>query len=280
MVTDITTEEKRVVWIIAAVLAGVVLFSTMLHHLFPRVLDVPSNAGLNFSGYREMFLLDLIPIAMGGLCFYHAYRTTGLFKAIMFLGGSFFFTGLAENVWVLMGRYHAFSWFSHNLDGVTGTYYFTRGFFWWGEMPMVICLGWFFIAYSVVHIVGVLLPGRSPLLKAALGGALAMSFDLWFDPVQVSPVWRSWVWVSNETLKVFSIPLSNFAGWFLFIFIFAIAYGRLPCLLEKWGTGKGTLVFFLTLLLYKAAMLLLLMTYGAVAMKYVSPPINLTLWGI
>jgi len=277
---EITGTEKRVVWAIAAVLGAVVLFSSILHHVFPWVLDVPSNAGINFTSYRAMFLLDLIPISMGALCFYHAYRTTGLYKAMMFLGGSFFFTGLAENVWVLMGRYHMFSWFSHNLDGVTGTYYFTRAFFWWGEMPMVICLGWFFIAYSCVYIAGVLLPRGSLLLKAALGGFLAMSFDLWMDPVQVSPMWQSWKWVSNETIKVFSIPLSNFMGWFLFIFLFAIAFDKLPRILEKWGTGKGTAVFFLTLLLYKAGMLVVLMAYGAVAMKYVSPPLNFTIWGI
>ena len=276
---DLTAPEKRVVGIIAVLLGTVVLFSTILHHLFPRVLDVPSIAGLSFTSYRAMFLLDLIPITLGALCFYHAYRTLGLYKASVFLGGSFFFTGLMENMWVLMGRYHAFSWFSQNLDSVTGTYYFTRAFFWWGEMPMVICLGWFFIAYSLVYMVGVLIPRSSSFLRAALAGFLAMSFDLWFDPVQVSPLWQSWRWLSNETIKVFSIPLSNFAGWFLFIFIFAVAFDRLPRILEKWGTGKGTLMFFLTLLLYKAGMLLL-MTYGAVAMKYVSPPVNFTIWGI
>ncbi|MCM2268146.1 MAG: carotenoid biosynthesis protein [Elusimicrobiales bacterium] len=280
MEITVTPQEKRIAAVIAAGLGAVVLFSSVLHHFFPWVLDVPSIAGLNFTSYPAMFLLDLIPISMGALCFYHAYRTTGIYKAMMFLGGSFFFTGLAENVWVLMGRYRMFSWFSHNLDNVTGTYYFTRAFFWWGEMPMVICLGWFFIAYACVHIAGVLLPRASLLLRAALGGFLAMSFDLWMDPVQVSPMWKSWVWVSNETIKVFSIPLSNFMGWFLFIFIFAIAYDRLPRLLEKHGTLKGTLVFFLTLLMYKVGMMLVLMAYGALAMKYVVPPVNFTLWGI
>ncbi len=273
-------EEKNVSLAIGIFMAAVIAASTVLHHLFPQVLSVPPNDGVNFSGYLQMFLLDLVPIGIGAVCFYHALGKYGRYGAMMFLGGSFFFTGLAENVWVLLGRYHLISAFSSQLKDVSGTYYFTRGFFWWGEIPAVICLSWFFIAYACVHIADVLLPRLSIWVKAALGGFLALSLDLWLDPVQVHPYWQSWKWISNESIKLFSIPLSNFAGWFLVIGLFAVAFDRLPRITARWGVRKGSGLFFLLLIALKAAVLALLMVYGVIAMKYVVPPVNFTLWGV
>jgi uncharacterized membrane protein len=175
---------------------------------------------------------------------------------------------------------HLLSALAPGLQAGGGTYYFTRGFFWWFEIPVYICLGWFFIAYSCVHVSNLLLAGRGIAARAALGGFLAMNFDLWMDPVQVHPAWRSWVWLTAEPVRVLSIPLTNFAGWFLLIFLFALVFDRLPGLLEKRGPGKAALRFFLVLAGLEAALLASFLVYGGLALKYIKVPVNLTFWGL
>lgn len=273
--------EKRTALAVTALLAATVLASTVLHHGFPRVFNVPSNAGVPHTGLPAMFLADLVPVLLAGLCFLHAWRRLGPYLAVMFLAGSFFFTGLEENVWVFIGRYmHLLAQASPELGSGAGTYYFTRGFFWWFEIPAYICLGWFFIAYACVHVSNLLLRGRGIAARAALGGFLAMNFDLWLDPVQVHPAWRSWVWLTNEPVRVLSIPLTNFAGWFLLIFLFALAFDRLPGMLERLGPARAARRFFLALAGLEAALLAGFLAYGALALKFIKTPVNFTIMGI
>ncbi len=273
--------EKRTLLTVAAALGFTILASTVLHHAFPGVLDVPSNAGVPHTGLLTMFLMDLVPVLLAGLCFVHAWRRLGPYPAVMFLAGSFFFTGLEENVWIFIGRYiHLLAAAAPELGSGAGTYYFTRGGLWWFEIPVYICLGWFFIAYSCVHVSNLLLRGRGIAARAALGGFLAMNFDLWLDPVQVHPAWRSWVWLTNEPVRVLSIPLTNFAGWFMLVFLFAVVFDRLPGLVERLGPGRAARRFFLTLIGLEAALLAGFLVYGGLALKFVKTPVNLTFWGI
>lgn len=273
--------ERKTILSVAALLCATVLVSTVLHHAFPGVFDVPSNDGVPYSGLPAMLLMDLVPVLLAGLCFAHAWLRLGPYLATMFLAGSFFFTGLEENVWIFIGRYiHLLAQASPELGSGAGTYYFTRGGLWWFEIPVYICLGWFFIAYSCVHVSNLLLRGRGIAARSALGGFLAMNFDLWLDPVQTHPAWQSWVWLTNEPVRVLSIPLTNFAGWFLLVALFALVFDRLPGMLERLGPGRAARRFFLTLIGLEAAMLAGFLAYGALALKYIKTPINLTLWGI
>lgn len=278
---DSSEAGKRTVWVLGAALAFTITVSTLLHHVFPGVLNVPSCAGIPHTGLGTMFLLDLIPIALAAVCFYHARATLGLYPAMLFLCGSFFLTGLEENTWIFIGRYiHLLASVSPELASAGGTYYFTRGFFWWGEVPAYICLGWFFIAYGSVYVSCILLPGSGLWTRAALGGFLAMNLDLWLDPVQVSEAWQSWKWVASEPIKVLSIPLTNFVGWFLLIFLFAALFERLEPLREKLGAGKAAARFFLILLGLDLGVILSFMIYGYLALRFITTPVNLTIWGI
>ena len=182
--------EKRVVWAIGIGLIASTIFFTVLHHLYPSVFDVPSNEGIPFTDYPSMFVLDLIPIGLAWLCFHHGWRRLGIYRAMIFLGGSFVFTGLEESMWILLGRYQVEieqalgspevqqAAFGEGIEDVTGTYYFTRGFFWFSETPIIACLGWFFVAYSCVYVADLLLPRAHIIVRAALGGLLAMHLDL------------------------------------------------------------------------------------------------------
>lgn len=285
-------EEQKVVRITWAALIVSTLFFTVLHHAFPNVLDVPANKGVPMTGMGTMFALDLIPFFLAWLCFYHARKNLGMYRAVLFLGGSFIFTGLEESMWILLGRYQAEitqllggsglqdAAFGGHAREVTGTYWFTRGFFWFLETPLLACLGWFFVAYSCVFVADTLIPKANIIWRAALGGFLAMDLDLWLDPVQTHATWQSWVWCEGDRIYIFSIPFSNFAGWFLLIFLFAIVFDRVPGMIKKWGATKTAVYFYLTLFALELGILAFFVIYGTIAMRVLPEPVNLTIWGI
>lgn len=288
--------EMRVVWIILFGLLLSTAFFTILHHAYPTVLDVPlkeiQEKGVPFMDYPTMFFLDLIPIILAWMCFYHGWRRLGLYRAMIFLGGSFVFTGVEESMWILLGRYQMQIQQALGIDKipnitsagmmgeVQGTYYFTRGFFWFLETPVMACLGWFFVAYSCVYVADLLLPKAKIIWRATLGGLLAVNLDLWLDPVQTHKTFISWVWVSPDAINIFHIPFSNFVGWFMLIFLFAIVFERLPGMVKRWGPGKAVLYFYGILMALEFGILAFFAVYGSIAMRLISKPINFTLWGI
>jgi hypothetical protein len=282
--------ERRVVWSIGIGLVVSTLFFTLLHHGFPQVLDVPSNSGIPYTDYPTMFILDLIPFGLAWLCFHHARRRLGLYRAMIFLGGSFVFTGIEESMWILLGRYAQElqaalpsapnAVLGQSSQGISGTYYFTRGFFWFIETPLLACLGWFFVAYSCVYVANLILPRARLGFRAVAGGLLAMNLDLWLDPVQTHETFKSWIWAQADRINIFSIPLSNFMGWFLLIFLFALVFERLPDMVKRRGPAQAALYFYGVLFALEIGILIFFGIYGSIAMRLIPGPINLTIWGI
>jgi len=244
------------------------LVFSLLHHFLPEVFNVPENRGVPLSSYPEMLAKDLMTVFFAALCFLHSLRALGWFRTTLFFMGSFVFTGLQESVWILFGRFEL----------VGASYYFPKGIFWFFETPVSACLGWYYLAYSTMLVAGYLLRSSSILGRAALAGALAVDFDLWIDPLATQPETMNWVWLSKEPLRIFSIPSTNFAGWFLLIFVFAILFERVPDLLKKHGAGKCALIFFGWLLLADVALLFTLM--GLRRLISFLPATNLTIGGI
>ncbi len=263
-----------------------VVLSSILHHCFPAVLDVPSNDGIPLSDLPTMFILDLLTLGMGWMCFVHAWRRLGLFAAAAFLGGSFIYTGIEESMWILIGRYgkdlhQAFP--GAELAGAfaQGTYYFTRGFFWFLETPATACVGWFVLAYSCMYIAELVFAKSSVLLRAFVAGAIAMNIDLWLDPIQTHPQFLSWIWADQPGgLWIFSIPITNFIGWFFLIFLFALVFDKLPAMVERLGAAKAIARFYAILFGLEIAILLFFIVYGKLEQTLFSPKLNLTIWGI
>src|SRR4051812_19594595 len=131
-------------------LVASVAASTVIHHRWPALLRVPPLAGIPRSTLPEMFAADAVILALAGLCLAHAWQRHGAFLATAFLVGSFVFTGVEETMWILLGRF-----------GPTGTYYFTRGFFWFLETPVSACIGWFLLAYATMWVAELVLPGAT-----------------------------------------------------------------------------------------------------------------------
>jgi Carotenoid biosynthesis protein len=281
-----TRPELIVVYAIIAFVVISTLISTILHHGYPHVLRVPSNEGIPMSSLLEMFIADLLPIGMAWMCFRHGWRRTGLFRAMIFLGGSFIFTGVEESMWILIGRYGAdivavLTPAGGSVPPWYGTYYFTKGFFWFLETPVSACLGWFFIAYSGLYMAELVIPKAHNFTKAFLAGFLAMNIDLWLDPVMTSDKFKAWIWADQPGgIWLFSIPLTNFIGWFFLVFIFDWVYNWLPSLTEKRGPIKASIIFYGVLMVIEIAILLFFAVYGSVEQALFSPVLNLTIWGI
>jgi uncharacterized membrane protein len=173
-------------------------------------------------------------------------------------------------MWILLGRF-----------GPTGTYWFTRGFFWFLETPVSACIGWFLLAYGTMWVAEQVRPRAPVAVQAAVAGSIAMDLDLWIDPVQTHPAHRSWVWADAPGgLRVLSIPVTNFVGWFLLIFLFALVFDRLPAWVRRDGPGRATTRFFGVLFALEAAILVLFVAYGAMEHLLWPVRVNLTVWGL
>jgi len=157
---------------------------------------------------------------------------------------------LEENFWIIIG--HASG---------QDTYYFNpyNYYLWFGTVPLSVCIGWFFIAYGMVFIISKLLPTRGIFTRATLGGLLAMNLDLMIDPIAVRNVWWVWPQATDATFWILGIPFTNFVGWFLLIFLFAILWEKIPPKEEVWGRKKTTLAFYGGLAAFMGLTLLILL---------------------
>ena len=304
-VTNATSDrsyDSRFGFIAFGLLFVAIVFSTYLHHFQPQVLKVPNNTNVSTwknptleqtTIYDRMteserarirsegipqgndvlgqFLTgDLFIILLGWLCFRHARRHFGFWMASCFLIGSFVFTGLEESMWILFGRFMPASSVNGLGEPVHGTYWFTKGGLWFLETPVTACVGWFFIAYSCVAIAGKTFPRMNLWGRAAVGGLIAMVIDLWMDPVSTSPELMNWVWAKGDLMLIFGIPHTNFLGWFLLIFLFAIFWENLPRMELRWGRTKATVNFFIMIFGTEICILIFFMVWMGVFGKVLS----------
>jgi len=129
-------QDRSVTYAAYVLLLLVIILSTYLHHYRPEILSVPDN--MNVSAWQSptfeqttisdrvtvterqkiltegipngnnliaMAIGDLFVIILGWWCFRHARKHYGFWMASCFFIGSFVFTGLEENSWILIGRY-------------------------------------------------------------------------------------------------------------------------------------------------------------------------------
>ncbi|MFX0071565.1 MAG: carotenoid biosynthesis protein [Candidatus Hermodarchaeota archaeon] len=241
--------DDKFVLIVTVIFAPIVVLSTLLHHLFPEVLRVPNILGpYSYKPlWLDLLITDIITIILAMLVIHHGLKTEGKYKTTCFFYGAIIFAGFEEVHWILLGRY--------NLT-FDETYFFTRGGLWFVEIPLYTCLSWFMLAWCCNYISQVIFSNRNYMFHASIAGILAVSLDLWIDPVMVNIGSASiypnskgmWVWLSDpkSTFSIFSIPFFNFLGWFLVIFVFLILYGYIlnDEKIETRGKTKTALIFF------------------------------------
>jgi uncharacterized membrane protein len=242
-------------------LGAAILVSTILHHGFPEVLHVPRIFGaLSTLGpplIAVEIAFDCTVVFTAWFALYHCLRKNGWFRGSQLFIGAFIFAGLEENVWILAGRF-----------GANGSYYFTDGGLWFGEIPVYTCIGWFVLMYSCYAMLKDLFPKARTGIIAPATGFLAMMVDVWIDPVLVHiGLWNSalpaaglWVWTNPHQLKLVSIPLMNFLGWWLVVTFYIWHYGLMfeSSGREERSPGKRTFVFYLTFPIYWAIIVTIL----------------------
>ncbi|MEN6466421.1 MAG: carotenoid biosynthesis protein [Syntrophaceae bacterium] len=287
--------DRKFAFISYGILILMIVFFTYLHHFRPDVLQVPDNSNVSswknpsfeqtniydrmteaekqkiraegIPGHHWTEVLfdlqgDVLAFVFSLLCFIHARRHYGFWMASCFLIGSFVFTGLQESIAILLGRFTAGQAYTTAEQVTHGTYFFTKGLLWFIETPVAVCLSWFWIAYACVFTAGKVFPKMGVAGRAIIGGLTAMIIDLWLDPVATSPEFMMWLWAKGDLIRILGINHSNFVGWFLLIFLFAILWECLPPLVRMWGRLKASIAFFAIVLLTDVFMLIILIIHN------------------
>jgi uncharacterized membrane protein len=165
----------------------------------------------------------LVPIAIiaelgafliAGVVFYGLKKRYGWTVASLFLLGSILWTTPLETLGISTGSY-TYSTFAGSLfPGYAGY------LVWIGIVPLWIEMGWFIVSASSFMIFhDVLLPKSKTIAAAVFAGLFAVDMDLMIDPVASSN--RLWVWL-GPSLSIMGIPIYNYVGWFLMIFLYDI----------------------------------------------------------
>jgi hypothetical protein len=214
---------------------------------------------------KAMIIRDIIGILIASICFIHCYKNFGFWMASCFLLGSFVYTGVIESALILSGRF-IFGGVTHNMFGDVfhGTFWYPKAAMWFIHCPIMICIGWYYVAYCCVWVATKAFPRMNVYLRAMVGGFIAMNLDMWIDPVSTSPEIMTWIWGKGDPIELFGIPVWNFWGWFMVISLFAVLWEKLPVIKEKWGTAKGTVNFFLIILLCDVIVAVLIYLYNIV----------------
>lgn len=159
-------------------------------------------------------IAELGAFLIAGFVFYGLKLRYGLTVALFFLLGSIVWTTPLETLGISTGSY-TYSAFAGSLYAGYPGY-----FVWIGIVPLWIEMGWFIVSASSFMIFhDVLLPKSRTVAVAVVAGLFAVNLDLLIDPVASSN--KMWEWL-GPSLNIIGIPLYNYVGWFLMIFLYDI----------------------------------------------------------
>lgn len=144
----------------------------------------------------------------------HSSQRLGWNRALLLLGSTFVVSLAFESFGVATGL-------------VYGPYHYTDklGAKFLGLVPLLIPVAWFMMSYPSFIIANRLVPAMKNiwawrLSVAALGAVVMTAWDLAMDPMMVAG--EHWIW--DTTGAFFGIPLQNYWGWWLTIFVTFIAF--------------------------------------------------------
>jgi len=160
------------------------------------------------AGFKP-FLTPLNTLLAFGFAVLHSAQRMGWKRGLLLLGITFIVSLAFETIGVATG------W-------VYGHYHYTDklGLKFLGLVPLLIPLAWYMMSYPSLILTLRLIPQSLQVwawrIAVAAAGSLAMTaWDLAMDPMMVAG--NHWVW--EQPGAYFGIPLQNFWGWWLTIFI-------------------------------------------------------------
>lgn len=188
---------KRLLWILLVLYALLILYT---ESFFVRGVRLP------------LWITPLATLLGFVLSLLHAAERLGWRRAVSLLVitavVSFLLEALGVATGWVYGPYHYTEKLGPRLLGV----------------PFLIPLAWFLMAYPSYLFAEALIPRLSGLRRvlwvAATGGLIMTSWDLVMDPLMVAG--GHWVWGVDGAY--FGIPLQNFWGWWLTIFLAFFIY--------------------------------------------------------
>ncbi|MGA2876871.1 MAG: carotenoid biosynthesis protein, partial [Nitrososphaerales archaeon] len=162
--------------------------------------------------YAIPLIAEIGTYLIAALVFFGLMKRFGRNVAIMFILGSIAWTTPLETLGISTGSYSYLGY----LGSLTPNF---RGYFVWiGIVPLWVEMGWFIVSASSFMIFhDILTSKRRALISATLAGLFAVNMDLLIDPAASSN--RLWIWIGSS-LSFLGIPLYNFFGWFIMIFLY------------------------------------------------------------
>jgi len=174
---------------------------------------------------------------------WHCLRHQGKVRSLQFFIPAFLFPMIFEIIGVSAG--------DHVYEGY---------FLYFGQVPIAIGLGWCFVFYTCMFISdgicntknrGRLSPleascksydlhGKS-LMPSLIDALIAVSYDLFLDPVAVTFKW--WIWFGKPIFM--GVPLMNFVGWFLMVFLFSAVFRYVTK--QRWSEQFRTLALLISI---------------------------------
>jgi uncharacterized membrane protein len=172
----------------------------------------------------ESWVLDGILFVFFLLILREARISIGREKASIFLWGSLLWTGIIENLMVIMGAYDYFAYADYYAFGGKLINGYSGWISWVLFVPLCISLGWFLLSFPALIIsIRVLGEKTGIWVKAALAGAFLVSFDMLMDPISVVNEW--WRWTSPG-YYLRGVTVGNYIGWFFLLFFFGAVFER------------------------------------------------------
>jgi putative membrane protein len=179
------------------------IFTTWYSLLAPR-FDLPKIPNI----------LYISSFASFGFSLLHAGKREGWKRAFFFLFLVFVISILFESVGVMTGRVYGHYHYSDKL-----------GYKLFGLVPAIIPIAWYMMMYPAFVIADILTPktwspAKRILPLAAIGGLVMTAWDVVMDPLMSRG--GNWIWERGGAY--YDIPLQNFWGWWLTVFVIFVLY--------------------------------------------------------
>ena len=160
------------------------------------------------------YLMHLSSFTGFGFALLHAGAREGWKRASILLALVFVVSLLFESIGVMTGWVYGHYHYSENL-----------GYRIFGLVPVLIPIAWFMMMYPSFVIADVLTPSHwSPAKRiipfATIGGLVMTSWDVVMDPLMSRA--GNWIWERGG--PYYDIPLQNFWGWWLTVFVIFVLY--------------------------------------------------------
>lgn len=227
------------VWILGAIYAGTQIAQPLSGNAIP---SAAFNVALTLSSFAAAIVHGSIR---------YGWRGIGVFALLTIA-----ISNALENLSIITG--FPFGWYHYS--PALGPQLF--------HVPIVIGFAYFSVGYVAWVIANIILEGadqnRRPfdwLMLPTVAAFVMVGWDVAMDPLR-STVAGYWIWPNGG--GYFGVPLSNFLGWYLTVFVVYVAFARVLSLRPGWiNEGQRAAYWYQAAILLLICVLPFLLAYAA-----------------